>query len=239
MTWYSSVTQFPQLTGARSWLLALALLTAPAQAAQPDAQLDKAKEALPSGDSSQFRNRMLNWGADQTAPMAVTARPTTRGTSQLLRISSPFGWRSDPIKGIRRRHDGIDLPGRLGDGVFATGSGHVTVAGWAGGYGNLVEIGHPGGVRTRYGHLSEIMVSPGERVKQGQRIGRVGSTGRSTGPHLHYEVRSQGLPADPLAFIGQTAPAYDATWASEKLIEPHWTGWREQNALLLPEASIR
>ena len=94
--------------------------------------------------------------------------------SQTLFISSPFGWRHDPFGREGRPHEGIDLPGRFGSPVHSTGNGVVTYAGWMNGYGNLVQIDHPGGLRTRYGHLSRIMVRDGEAVEQGEVVGQVG-----------------------------------------------------------------
>jgi murein DD-endopeptidase MepM/ murein hydrolase activator NlpD len=117
----------------------------------------------------------------------------------------------------------------------------VTIANWVNGYGNLVEIRHAGGIRTRYGHLSRLFVSRGANVAQGQLIAAIGSTGRSTGPHLHYEVRVNGVPTNPLNFIGQTGPSFDATnWKPEKVVAPRWTGWEALASTdRLPEAAFR
>jgi murein DD-endopeptidase MepM/ murein hydrolase activator NlpD len=116
-------------------------------------------------------------------------------------ITSPFGARVDPFLGSTALHAGIDFREELGAPVRATASGRVNEAGWTGGYGNMVEIDHGNGLSTRYGHLSQILVTPGETVTIGQVIGRVGSTGRSTGPHLHYETRIGGIAVDPMRFI--------------------------------------
>ena len=86
---------------------------------------------------------------------------------------------------------------------MATAAGMVSIAGWSGGYGRMVEVDHGNGLATRYGHLSQITVAAGERVKVGQEVGRMGSTGRSTGPHLHFEVLKNGAQVDPLRFIGE------------------------------------
>jgi murein DD-endopeptidase MepM/ murein hydrolase activator NlpD len=115
--------------------------------------------------------------------------------------TSTFGAREDPLYGTLAFHPGIDLRAASGSAVHATAAGKVTVAGWTGGYGNMVEIDHGHGLRTRYGHLSKIEVTPGEDVTGGQEIGRTGSTGRSTGPHLHYEVRIDGHAVDPTRFV--------------------------------------
>jgi murein DD-endopeptidase MepM/ murein hydrolase activator NlpD len=117
------------------------------------------------------------------------------------RVSSRFGYRIDPFLKKRAFHAGIDYVASEGTEVRATAPGVVVTAGWADGYGNMVEIRHAGGVSTRYGHLSAILVSPGTRVAAGSLIGRVGSTGRSTGPHLHYETRRDGEAVDPSIFF--------------------------------------
>ncbi|RFC62337.1 M23 family peptidase [Fulvimarina endophytica] len=116
-------------------------------------------------------------------------------------MSSTFGVRKDPFLGRRALHAGIDYAVRTGTPVRATASGTVVRAKRAGGYGNLVEIDHGNDVRTRFGHLSRIDVKPGDKVERGQTIGAVGSTGRSTGPHLHYEIRRGKKAVDPMGFI--------------------------------------
>jgi murein DD-endopeptidase MepM/ murein hydrolase activator NlpD len=116
-------------------------------------------------------------------------------------LSSNFGTRIDPFFGRPAFHAGVDLRDEAGSPVRATAPGKVVTAGWAGGYGNMVEIEHANGISTRYGHMSAINVSEGQMVQRGSMIGRVGSTGRSTGPHLHYEVRVDGEPTDPMRFL--------------------------------------
>jgi murein DD-endopeptidase MepM/ murein hydrolase activator NlpD len=116
-------------------------------------------------------------------------------------ISSPFGARVDPFLHVAAIHTGIDFRGETGEAVRATAAGTVTVAGWSGGYGKMVEIDHGNGLSTRYGHLSQIGVEVGEKVHIGQTVGRVGSTGRSTGPHVHYETRIEGEAVDPQRFL--------------------------------------
>ena len=117
------------------------------------------------------------------------------------RISSRFGHRRDPFTGRRALHGGLDYAARRGTPVRATASGRVIRAGRQGGYGKLVEIDHGGGITTRYAHLHRIHVKKGQRVGRGKRIGKVGSTGRSTGPHLHYEVRRRGRVLDPMTYV--------------------------------------
>ncbi|MCF6368631.1 M23 family metallopeptidase [Rhizobium halophilum] len=116
-------------------------------------------------------------------------------------ITSRYGNRMDPFLGRLALHAGIDFSARIGDAVTSTGAGTVITAGFAGGYGNLVEIDHGHGITTRYGHLSRILVAEGDQVEAGAVIGRAGSTGRSTGPHVHYEVRRDNKTVDPVHFL--------------------------------------
>ena len=112
-------------------------------------------------------------------------------------ITSPFGWRPNPFGGAPDFHPGLDIAAPSGTTVTAAAGGTVILAQWYGGYGNFILIDHGGGVATGYGHLSAIYVSVGQQVQRGQAIGAVGSTGHSTGPHLHFEVRIAGKPVDP------------------------------------------
>jgi murein DD-endopeptidase MepM/ murein hydrolase activator NlpD len=116
-------------------------------------------------------------------------------------LTSSFGVRSDPFGRGPAMHSGLDFRSSHGDPVRATANGKVVTAGWNGGYGKMVEIDHGNDITTRYGHLSEIDVKVGQAVRVGQTIGRVGSTGRSTGPHLHYETRIDGDAVDPQKFL--------------------------------------
>jgi murein DD-endopeptidase MepM/ murein hydrolase activator NlpD len=118
-----------------------------------------------------------------------------------VEFTSGFGVRNDPFLGRPAMHTGLDLRAATGDPVRVTANGKVVSSGWAGGYGRMVEIDHGNGLSTRYGHLSEINVKVGDVVKIGQVIGAVGSTGRSTGPHLHYETRIDGDAVDPQKFL--------------------------------------
>jgi murein DD-endopeptidase MepM/ murein hydrolase activator NlpD len=118
-----------------------------------------------------------------------------------VELMSGFGVRTDPFTGSPAMHTGLDLHGETGDRVRATADGTVTTAGWGGGYGRVVDIDHGNGLTTRYGHLSTIEVRVGQSVKAGQIIGQVGSTGRSTGPHLHYETRLRKQAVDPQKFL--------------------------------------
>jgi murein DD-endopeptidase MepM/ murein hydrolase activator NlpD len=116
-------------------------------------------------------------------------------------ISSGFGLRKDPFTGRMQRHDGIDIAAAKGTEVFALQEGRVFYSGWRGDYGRLVIVHHEDGTETRYGHLSDRLVKQGDTVKAGAVIGKVGSSGRSTGPHLHFEVRQNARPINPLPYL--------------------------------------
>lgn len=199
----------------------------------------QAAQTLPAGGGDAFRSRVQ--------PRFIAPASTVRSAEEVeatrrparLAISSPFGWRADPIEGIKRRHDGVDLPGTTGTRIYATGAGVVRTAGWIRGYGNLVEIRHVGRITTRYGHLSRIYVTSGANVAQGELIGAMGSTGHSTGPHLHYEVRLDGAPVDPLGYMGQAAPRYRIDWSMQGAATPRWVGWSNiEKVDRLPSAQI-
>ncbi len=132
---------------------------------------------------------------------ALISVPVRKPVSGEVDMSSPFGMRMDPFLGRPAVHTGIDLRGETGEPVRATATGRVSIAGREGGYGNMVEINHGNGLATRYGHLSQIEVKVGQTVRIGEVIGRIGSTGRSTGPHLHYETRVNGEAIDPQKFM--------------------------------------
>ena len=128
------------------------------------------------------------------ARATFSARPAA---STSLAVNSRYGVRYDPFTGAARMHTGVDLAAVFGSSVGASMSGAVSYAGPRGGYGNLVVIDHGNGVSTYYAHLSAVAVAAGQPVEAGELVGYVGSTGRSTGPHLHYEVRANGRPFDP------------------------------------------
>lgn len=115
--------------------------------------------------------------------------------------SSSFGWRVDPFSGRSAFHEGLDFTAQTGTPIYAAAGGVVTASEQMPDYGKIVKISHGAGLETRYAHASELLVSVGEVVKKGQLIARVGSTGRSTGPHLHFEVRRDGSPLDPRKFL--------------------------------------
>lgn len=133
--------------------------------------------------------------------MAAEGAPFANPVKSAFRFTSGFGYRRDPKTGGRRMHNGTDFAAPHGTDIFATADGIVTYAGWNSGYGNYVEIQHEFGIETRYGHMSRIRVKKGQRVSRGQQIGDMGNTGRSTGTHLHYEVRVNGKPVNPMNYI--------------------------------------
>jgi murein DD-endopeptidase MepM/ murein hydrolase activator NlpD len=153
-----------------------------------------------SAESSDVRALFASWRQDERQRRGVMAIPSLRPVEG-YRLTSSFGTRNDPFRRGRRMHNGLDMAGPLGTPIYATGDGIVGRAQWVGGYGNYVEVNHGGEIQTRYGHMSAILVQPGARVTRGQLIGRMGSTGRSTGSHLHYEVRIAGRPVNPMPFL--------------------------------------
>lgn len=130
--------------------------------------------------------------------LVPNGRPVAEGW-----ISSYFGSRSDPFTGHRAHHKGVDFAGPAGAPVVAVASGVVTFAGERSGYGQLVEITHGNGYLTRYGHNQELLVKVGDKVEKGQSVSLIGSTGRSTGPHLHFEVLKDGVAVNPMRFVGR------------------------------------
>lgn len=129
----------------------------------------------------------------------------------LTRTASGFGWRIDPIYRTRRFHEGMDFTAPIGTEIYATGNGTVRLAGWRQGYGNTVEINHGFGYKTLYGHMHKIHVRVGQKVNRGDVIGTVGNTGKSTGPHLHYEVHHRGKVVNPqnYYFLDLSPEEYD------------------------------
>lgn len=152
---------------------------------------------LDSGDADSARAAKILEGLDRMNlyRIAVDKAPFAMPVKTAFRYTSGFGARWG------RMHEGIDMAGAMGAPVYATGDGVVVHAGWENGYGNLVRIKHDFGIETRYGHLSKVRVSVGQKVSRGDRIGDMGNTGRSTGTHLHYEVRTNGSAVNPMTFI--------------------------------------
>jgi murein DD-endopeptidase MepM/ murein hydrolase activator NlpD len=160
--------------------------------------------ALPS-ESQSFERALTRVNiarayADKLSATLVSV-PVREPVTGEIDFSSPYGVRVDPFLHVPAMHTGIDFRGTFGEPIHATAAGTVTSAGWSGGYGQMVEVDHGNGLATRYGHLSEIDVKVGQSMRIGQVVGRLGSTGRSTGPHLHYETRVDGEAVDPQRFL--------------------------------------
>lgn len=154
-------------------------------------QLDDRSDQL-----SVLETMMMN--SELQSKASPTGRPIRKGW-----VSSYYGMRTDPFSGKREHHDGIDLAGKQGSEVIAVASGVVTWAAKRYGYGNLVEVNHGNGFSTRYGHNAEILVKVGDKIKKGEVLSLMGSTGRSTGPHVHFEVLQNGRNVDPIKFISK------------------------------------
>lgn len=159
----------------------------------------------PRSDAGDFERQLyrINVARAQVDQLnrTLVAVPVRKPVLGEIDTTSTFGVRMDPFIHAPAMHTGLDFRGMIGDPIRATASGKVTQAGWSGGYGKMVEVDHGNGFATRYGHLSEIGVTVGQPIRLGQIVGRLGSTGRSTGPHLHYETRVDGEAVDPQKFL--------------------------------------
>lgn len=166
--------------------------------AVPDfvSQLDELSRQLDSRDRQLGVMESMLMNRNLQAEVLPAGRPINSGW-----LSSHYGWRNDPFTGKKDYHKGVDLAGKEGAEVVAVASGVITWSGARFGYGNLVEVTHGGGYVTRYGHNKENLVEVGDTVKKGQIIARMGNTGRSTGPHVHFEVLVDGRPVDPAKYI--------------------------------------
>ena len=165
-------------------------------------------ETLTSGDT-RFRQLFASWESlDKGGPVAPVATPSISIPSRMpldgSRLSSGYGMRDHPVIGGRRAHKGVDLAAPAGTPIYATADGIVGQADWFSSYGLYVRIDHGADLETRFAHMSKLAVAAGERVKKGDIIGYVGSTGRSTGPHLHYEVRVDGVAVNPIPYMVET-----------------------------------
>ncbi|MFN0046457.1 MAG: peptidoglycan DD-metalloendopeptidase family protein [Sphingorhabdus sp.] len=158
------------------------------------------------GDATQevrdprFTRLAASLGRMDAMERALAAIPTSMPAAVML-MSSGFGYRSDPFTGAGAMHSGLDFKGPVGTPILAAADGKVTFSGWQGGYGNCIEITHANGLVTRYAHLSRVNVSLGQKVERGFQIARMGSTGRSTGSHLHFEVRLNNQAINPRKFL--------------------------------------
>lgn len=157
-------------------------------------------ELFASWETIENGGRVTLTGDIRSVPRMAVSVPS-RMPVDGVRLTSGFGMRDHPILRRRARHNGVDLAAPRGTPVFATADGIVEMAQWYSTYGNYVQIGHGGDIETRYAHMSSYTVSVGEQVQIGDLIGYVGSTGRSTGPHLHYEVRVANDPVNPIPYM--------------------------------------
>lgn len=180
-----------------------------AASAQISGQVQKINEGTQSplgkGDE-EFSQLFASWksldkGNGIVSPAQSTMSIPSRMPLAQMRLTSSYGMRNHPVLGVRRNHNGIDLAAPTGTPVYATADGIVARADRFGSYGNYIQIEHGGEMQTRFAHLSGYAVSAGDRVRKGDLIGYVGSTGRSTGPHLHYEVRVAGEAVDPTPYM--------------------------------------
>ncbi len=154
-----------------------------------------------------FRTLHDNWGRAGGKPAKVEFAIPSSNPVDLMTLSSGFGPRRAPVRGASRNHKGMDIPGAVGTPIHATADGIIGRAQWVSGYGKYVEIEHGNAIETRYGHMSALNVEAGQHVHKGDIIGYMGSTGRSTGSHLHYEVRIGGDAVNPSAFLAPTTPS--------------------------------
>ena len=196
--------KFRNVFGTRGFffLALVSLFAAPAAAAEaPQGGVGGPFEAVqPLKSAPNFKQLFTSWKKLEEPIKPVVAIPSTQPV-QGVALTSGYGVRSDPFRGRAAMHAGIDLAGPIGTPIYATADGYVGRSEWAGGYGNLIELNHGRGIQTRYGHLTRSTVQSGQAVKRGQLIGYMGSTGRSTGSHLHYEVRIDGKAVNPIPFM--------------------------------------
>nr|WP_238339530.1 M23 family metallopeptidase [Novosphingobium ginsenosidimutans] len=174
-----------------------------ADIAAPLREAQAAKAGTRGGDE-EFRRLFASWNGTSVA--SVPSRPRTvsipsRMPLEGAALTSGFGMRTHPVLGGRRGHKGIDLSSPIGTPIYATADAVVTRADWFSSYGLFISLDHGAQLETRYGHLSRLNVAEGQVVKKGDLIGYVGSTGRSTGPHLHYEVRIAGTAVNPVPYM--------------------------------------
>ena len=167
----------------------------------------KANQTALGVSDPEFRALSNSWGQINGVAAKTQVAVPSINPVEIMKFSSGFGYRNAPTRGASRNHKGIDIPGPVGTPIYATADGMIGRAQWVSGYGKFVEIDHGNSVQTRYGHLSAMNVMPGQRIKKGDVLGYMGSTGRSTGSHLHYEVRIAGDAINPTAFLSPLNPA--------------------------------
>lgn len=164
------------------------------------AQTQKTLSDLATKPDAKFRALHSAWGGALVSKPASLSIPSIDPVTK-VDISSYFGYRTDPFKGRRKNHKGLDIRGPVGTPIYATADGFVKTSKWLGSYGRFIELDHGNAIHTRYGHMSKLIAKANQFVKKGDIIGLMGSTGRSTGSHLHYEVRIDGQPVNPQSFM--------------------------------------
>ena len=177
------------------------IAAAPAQAQETNTAaavgaIDMSKVAAPTqtGEDAQFKQLFAQWdNLDRATPAATSVSVPSRMPLDNTKLTSDYGMRTHPVLGGRRNHKGVDLAAPVGTPIYATADGYVSKAEWFSSYGKYVSIEHGANLQTRFAHMSDIAVKAGTRIKKGDIIGYVGSTGRSTGPHLHYEILAGGV----------------------------------------------
>jgi murein DD-endopeptidase MepM/ murein hydrolase activator NlpD len=193
-----------------SALLVVSAMSAPAMASSAATTSDsfrvtpqdvKANETALGLSDPEFRAIHDSWGRASGKAAKVEVAVPSINPVELMRLSSGFGARRAPMRGASRNHKGLDIPGPVGSPIYATADGTIGRAQWVRGYGKFIEIEHGNAIQTRYGHMSALNVEAGQRIHKGDIIGYMGSTGNSTGSHLHYEVRIAGNAVNPSAFL--------------------------------------
>lgn len=212
-----SITKFAAAFCAATTLIAAspAMANSTANAAASADVTEPVRDAQDEGFGNadeRFTELFASWSAVDTAapetpgaPVTIIERSTVSVPSRMplsgARMSSGYGMRDHPVLRQRRNHKGVDLAAPTGTPIYATADGIVGRADWFSSYGLYVSIDHGADLETRYAHMSRLAVAEGDRVNKGDIIGYVGSTGRSTGPHLHYEVRVDGVAVDPIPYM--------------------------------------
>lgn len=184
-----------------------------------------ANQSVTGSEDEQFRQLFSTWqNFEETGLAAAKPKPPVSGGMASIsipsrnplandRLTSGFGSRTHPIFGGRRAHNGVDLAAPTGTPIYATADGIVSRSSWFSGYGLYISIEHGGEMQTRYGHMSRLNVAEGQQVRKGDVIGFVGSTGNSTGPHLHYEVRIAGNAVNPIPYMQSGMASADVNGA--------------------------
>ena len=213
-----------------------------ASAADVAEPVREAQEQPFANGDERFRELFASWstldsaGPQQPgAPASIMTQPSISVPSRMplggARLTSGYGMRDHPVLRQRRRHNGVDLAAPTGTPVYATADGIVGRADWFSSYGLYISIDHGGEIETRYAHLSRLAVAAGDRVEVGDIIGYVGSTGRSTGPHLHYEVRIDGVAVNPIPYMQETEVQVRMAQATESSPSSILEGRRRAGAI--------